>query len=107
MAFIQFSSGSTSEPKGIVLTHGNIIANTRGAGEAAGWNENDVSLSWMPLTHDMGLIGMHIFMFANRMQLQPDADRAVHPPAAAVADVRRAQARDHHCARRISATGTI
>jgi acyl-CoA synthetase (AMP-forming)/AMP-acid ligase II/acyl carrier protein len=64
-AFIQFSSGSTSEPKGVVLTHGNIIANTRGATEAAKFNTEDVSLSWMPLTHDMGLIGLHIFMLAN------------------------------------------
>ena len=66
-AFIQFSSGSTSEPKGVVLTHGNIIANHRGSKEAAKFNEDDVSLSWMPLTHDMGLIGFHIFMFANRI----------------------------------------
>jgi acyl-CoA synthetase (AMP-forming)/AMP-acid ligase II len=69
MAFIQFSSGSTSEPKGVVLTHRNILTNTRGAGEASRWNEDDVNLTWMPLTHDMGLIGMHIMMFAHRMQL--------------------------------------
>ncbi len=68
-AFIQFSSGSTSEPKGIVLTHRNILTNARGAGEASLWNENDTNLTWMPLTHDMGLIGMHIMMFAHRMQL--------------------------------------
>jgi acyl-CoA synthetase (AMP-forming)/AMP-acid ligase II/acyl carrier protein len=66
-AFIQFSSGSTSEPKGVVLTHGNILANCYGATEVAGFNENDVSLSWMPLTHDMGLIGFHLIMFANRV----------------------------------------
>ncbi len=68
-AFIQFSSGSTSEPKGIVLTHRNILTNARGAGEASQWTENDVNLTWMPLTHDMGLIGMHIMMFAHRMNL--------------------------------------
>ena len=68
-AFIQFSSGSTSEPKGVVLTHANILANGRGAGEAAGFNTDDVPLSWMPLTHDMGLIGMHIFMFMHRMNV--------------------------------------
>ncbi|MDE2137089.1 MAG: non-ribosomal peptide synthetase, partial [Gammaproteobacteria bacterium] len=66
-AFIQFSSGSTAAPKGVVLTHGNIIANWRGSTEAGGFNENDVSLSWMPLTHDMGLIGFHLIMFANRV----------------------------------------
>ncbi len=67
IAFIQFSSGSTSEPKGVVLTHGNIIANARGASQAAGFTEDDVSLSWMPLTHDMGLIGFHLTMFFNRV----------------------------------------
>ena len=67
VAFIQFSSGSTSEPKGVVLTHGNVIANARGASEAARLSQDDVSLSWMPLTHDMGLIGMHLIMFYNRM----------------------------------------
>jgi acyl-CoA synthetase (AMP-forming)/AMP-acid ligase II/aryl carrier-like protein len=69
MAFIQFSSGSTSEPKGVVLTHRNILTNARGAGEASRWTEDDINLTWMPLTHDMGLIGMHIMMFGHRMQL--------------------------------------
>ncbi len=67
VAFIQFSSGSTSEPKGVVLTHGNILANCRGVSEVARFTPEDVSISWMPLTHDMGLIGFHIFMFANRL----------------------------------------
>ena len=67
VAFIQFSSGSTSQPKGVVLTHGNILANARGSSEVARFNEHDVSLSWMPLTHDMGLIGFHLIMFANRV----------------------------------------
>jgi acyl-CoA synthetase (AMP-forming)/AMP-acid ligase II/acyl carrier protein len=61
-AFIQFSSGSTSEPKGVVLTHRNILANAEGARQGAGFCEQDVSLSWMPLTHDMGLIGFHLMM---------------------------------------------
>ncbi|MEZ5533077.1 MAG: non-ribosomal peptide synthetase [Steroidobacteraceae bacterium] len=68
-AFIQFSSGSTNEPKGVVLTHANILANGRGAGEFCGFNTDDVPLSWMPLTHDMGLIGFHIFMFMHRMNV--------------------------------------
>jgi acyl-CoA synthetase (AMP-forming)/AMP-acid ligase II/acyl carrier protein len=72
-AFIQFSSGSTSEPKGVVLTHGNILANAEGARQAAGLGEQDTSLSWMPLTHDMGLIGFHlIMMYAGvRQHLMP------------------------------------
>ena len=69
IAFIQFSSGSTSDPKGVVLSHRNILENTRGATRRAGFNARDVSLSWMPLTHDMGLIGFFIMMFANRVQL--------------------------------------
>ncbi len=61
-AFIQFSSGSTSEPKGIVLTHANLAANIRDIIRAAQFTPDDVSLSWMPLTHDMGLIGFHLNM---------------------------------------------
>jgi acyl-CoA synthetase (AMP-forming)/AMP-acid ligase II len=67
IAFIQFSSGSTSEPKGVVLTHSNVIANCDGVSQAAQLTENDISLSWMPLTHDMGLIGFHIIMFSKRV----------------------------------------
>jgi acyl-CoA synthetase (AMP-forming)/AMP-acid ligase II/aryl carrier-like protein len=68
IAFIQFSSGSTSDPKGVVLTHANLIAHGEAVTRVAHFNENDVSLSWMPLTHDMGLIGFHLVMFANRVQ---------------------------------------
>ncbi|HET9694138.1 MAG TPA: non-ribosomal peptide synthetase, partial [Steroidobacteraceae bacterium] len=73
IAFIQFSSGSTSEPKGVVLTHRNILANAEGARQAAGFSERDVSLSWMPLTHDMGLIGFHLMMMYSgvRQHLMP------------------------------------
>jgi acyl-CoA synthetase (AMP-forming)/AMP-acid ligase II/acyl carrier protein len=73
MAFIQFSSGSTSEPKGVVLTHGNILANAEGSRQATGFTPDDVSLSWMPLTHDMGLIGFHLFMMYSgvRQHLMP------------------------------------
>lgn len=61
-AFIQFSSGSTSEPKGVVLTHKNLLTNMRAIAVAAKYTERDISLSWMPLTHDMGLIGFHLNM---------------------------------------------
>jgi acyl-CoA synthetase (AMP-forming)/AMP-acid ligase II/acyl carrier protein len=66
-AFIQFSSGSTAEPKGVVLTHSNLIANIRGVTQAAALTPDDVSLSWMPLTHDMGLIGFHLMMFYSQV----------------------------------------
>jgi surfactin family lipopeptide synthetase A len=60
LAFIQFSSGSTGNPKGVMLTHKNIIANVRAISRAAKYTADDSMLSWMPLTHDMGLIGFHI-----------------------------------------------
>lgn len=68
VAFIQFSSGSTSDPKGVLLTHKNIITNVNAIAIGAGYSEQDVSLSWMPLTHDMGLIGFHINMLVWNMQ---------------------------------------
>jgi acyl-CoA synthetase (AMP-forming)/AMP-acid ligase II len=66
LAFIQFSSGSTSEPKGVMLTHGNLLANISGATAVGKYDEHDVTLSWMPLTHDMGLIGFYLVQFAAR-----------------------------------------
>jgi acyl-CoA synthetase (AMP-forming)/AMP-acid ligase II/aryl carrier-like protein len=66
LALIQFSSGSTREPKGVMLSHRNLIANTRDVLEVGRFTDRDVSLSWMPLTHDMGLIGFFIMQFAAR-----------------------------------------
>lgn len=60
IAFVQFSSGSTGQPKGVVLTHRNIIANLKAISLAADYSSEDIMLSWMPLTHDMGLIGFHL-----------------------------------------------
>ncbi len=60
ISFIQFSSGSTGSPKGVVLKHRNLLANIDGIQQAAQFTTNDTSLSWMPLTHDMGLIGFHL-----------------------------------------------
>jgi acyl-CoA synthetase (AMP-forming)/AMP-acid ligase II/aryl carrier-like protein len=69
LAFIQFSSGSTSEPKGVMLSHGNLIANTQGATLIGKFTDQDISLSWMPLTHDMGLIGFYLMQFASRVHI--------------------------------------
>lgn len=66
-AFIQFSSGSTSEPKGVVLTHKNLLTNMYAIAQAARYTDADTSLSWMPLTHDMGLIGFHLNMVLCKM----------------------------------------
>ncbi|HYC48643.1 MAG TPA: AMP-binding protein [Burkholderiales bacterium] len=57
VAFIQYTSGSTSAPKGVVLTHANLLANIRAMAEAIEATDRDVFVSWLPLYHDMGLIG--------------------------------------------------
>ncbi|MDH3522341.1 MAG: AMP-binding protein [Acidobacteriota bacterium] len=57
VAFLQFTSGSTAAPKGVVLTHANLLANLRAIGRAAQLSSADVVASWLPLYHDMGLIG--------------------------------------------------
>ncbi|ACL63067.1 AMP-binding protein [Methylobacterium nodulans] len=57
VALIQYTSGSTGDPKGVTLTHANLLANIRAIGEALGATSADVVVSWLPLYHDMGLIG--------------------------------------------------
>jgi 1-acyl-sn-glycerol-3-phosphate acyltransferase len=57
IALLQYTSGSTGDPKGVVLTHANLLANIRAIGEAVDLGSGDVGVSWLPLYHDMGLIG--------------------------------------------------
>ena len=57
LALLQYTSGSTGSPKGVMLTHANLLANIRAMGEAAAVVSTDVFVSWLPLYHDMGLIG--------------------------------------------------
>jgi len=67
IAFIQFSSGSTSRPKGVLLTHRNLITNIGDMYARAELEDDCVALSWIPLTHDMGLIGYHLLMVAGNV----------------------------------------
>lgn len=57
IALLQYTSGSTGHPKGVILTHANLLANIRAMGAHVRANSADVFVSWMPLYHDMGLIG--------------------------------------------------
>jgi 1-acyl-sn-glycerol-3-phosphate acyltransferase len=57
VALIQYTSGSTGDPKGVVLSHANLLANIRAMGGVMGASSADVFVSWLPLYHDMGLIG--------------------------------------------------
>ena len=56
-ALIQYTSGSTDQPKGVLLSHANLLANIRAVVDRLEVKPNDVVVSWLPLYHDMGLIG--------------------------------------------------
>jgi acyl-CoA synthetase (AMP-forming)/AMP-acid ligase II len=57
LAFFQYTSGSTAEPRGVMLTHDNVVQTIRFMAEAAGLDGGERVVSWLPLYHDMGLIG--------------------------------------------------
>jgi len=82
IAFIQFSSGSTGSPKGVVLTHSNLITNIQAIGKAGAYAPEDSTLSWMPLTHDMGLIGFHLSpLFSGMSQFLMNTNLFIRRPA--------------------------
>ena len=62
-ALLQYTSGSTGDPKGVELTQANVLANIRAAAEGCDLQPDDVMVSWLPLYHDMGLIGGWLMCF--------------------------------------------
>src|SRR5690606_1269454 len=68
-AFIQYTSGSTGNPKGVLLSHRNLVSNIHAIGQAFRINSSDVVVSWLPLYHDMGLIGTLLFPIYWRIPL--------------------------------------
>ena len=57
LAFLQYTSGSTSTPKGVMVTHGNVLHNEEMISKAFSQSEASIIVSWLPVYHDMGLIG--------------------------------------------------
>ena len=57
IALLQYTSGSTGDPKGVTLSHSNLLANIRAVGEALEMSPSETGVTWLPLYHDMGLIG--------------------------------------------------
>jgi acyl-CoA synthetase (AMP-forming)/AMP-acid ligase II len=57
VAFLQYTSGSTAAPRGVQVTHSNLVANERLIQHGFGLGQGDTMVSWLPLYHDMGLIG--------------------------------------------------
>src|SRR3989440_9691748 len=58
LAVLQFTSGATADPKGVMLPQRAIVANLDAAAEAGRMQDDEVFVSWLPLYHDMGFIGM-------------------------------------------------
>jgi acyl-CoA synthetase (AMP-forming)/AMP-acid ligase II len=66
VAFLQYTSGSTGRPKGVVVLHSNLMANLRALADALGITADDISYSWLPLFHDMGLVaGLLLGLYAD------------------------------------------
>ncbi|MCY7295208.1 non-ribosomal peptide synthetase/type I polyketide synthase [Alteromonas sp. a30] len=82
IAFIQFSSGSTGSPKGVALTHKNLLVNIRDIIKMSDWEEGDVFCSWKPLSHDFGMIGYNLAaVVAQTNQVRIPTDSYIWSPA--------------------------
>src|SRR6202040_2557860 len=75
-AFIQYTSGSTGRPKGVLLTHDNLPANIRAITAGLDAQPTDVGASWLPLYHDMGLIGSWPFFMRPGISPPPISPQA-------------------------------
>ncbi len=58
IAYLQYTSGSTSDPKGVIMTHQNVLHNVTAIASGFSLNDSDVVVSWLPHHHDQGLVGI-------------------------------------------------
>jgi len=73
-AFLQYTSGSTGAPKGVIITHENIVANVKHLSQTSTGNKDDVFVNWLPLFHDLGLVTAilwPVFLGAPSMLMAP------------------------------------
>ena len=76
IAFLQYTSGSTSSPKGVMISHGNLLHNMTVIQAASGTGEDSTVVTWLPLFHDMGLIGtvlLPLYLGAQCILMAPTA----------------------------------
>src|SRR6185295_2207585 len=74
LAMLQYTSGSTSQPKGVMLSHANLVANVHAIHQAFGVQHEDSSVFWLPMYHDMGLVGgvlVPLFAGATNISISP------------------------------------
>lgn len=81
IAFLQYTSGSTSDPKGVVITHDNLVANLTAIGQKLRVTKESVPVSWLPMHHDWGLIGVVLagLFHGNRLVLMAPLHFAQKP----------------------------
>ena len=75
LAMLQYTSGSTSRPKGVMLSHANLMANVRAIHQAFGIQYGESSVFWLPMHHDMGLVGgvlVPVFSGVTNVSISPD-----------------------------------
>ncbi len=95
VAFLQYTSGSTGDPKGVAVTHGNVVSNEAAMSEALRASATSVLVGWIPHWHDMGLIGQ-LLAFFNGANLVTHVAAGVSEATDQAAEGDQRLPRNHH-----------